>query len=70
MTVEEFLQRIRSVPPEMRKTMPFPEDWLTDHQVMLELLDNRIIGMDGFKYQFVEYAKECARRCSIGKRTL
>ena len=63
MTVEELLQRISSVPPVLRKTMPFPEDWITDHRVMLQLLDNHIIGMDGFKYEFREYAKDCYERC-------
>jgi hypothetical protein len=63
-TVEELLQRIRAIPSETRKVMPFPESWIVDHQVMLQLVDAGILGMDGFKYCFPEYAKDCWRRCN------
>ena len=73
MSVEELVQKIRSVQPETRRTMPLPEDWhvtveyqnvlRTDHQAMLSLIDAGILGTDGFRYCFVEMAKDCWRRC-------
>jgi len=62
--VEQLIQRIASIPLETRKTMPFPEEWiLTNHQAMLSLIDTGILGMDGFRYAFKEYAVDCYNRC-------
>jgi hypothetical protein len=63
MTTEQLMLNINSVSPELRKTMPLPEDWFSNHYHMIYLVDIGVLGMDGFRYQFREFAQECWRRC-------
>jgi hypothetical protein len=63
MTTEQLMMNINSVSPELRKTMPLPKDWFSNHYHMIYLMDAGILGMDGFRYQFREFAQECWRRC-------
>lgn len=42
---------------------PFPPEWELRPRTMLDLVILGIIGMDGFRYAFVEYAKDCWFRC-------
>lgn len=57
--------QIEQLTPEQRQALPFPIDWMLSHEEMIRLVDFGLIGMDGFNYQFREFAEDCARRCGI-----
>jgi hypothetical protein len=61
--VQQLIAKINSLSKEQRAVTPFPPEWEIKHNKMLVLVDTGWLGMDGFKYQFVEYARESWRRC-------
>jgi hypothetical protein len=63
LTKSELKQAIESLTPEQRRVTPFPSEWVLPHQRMIELIDAGVVGMDGFQYQFVEYARQCRATC-------
>lgn len=64
MTTDQLLRLINTVPKAARATTPYPEEWVVDDPyAMLALVDQRILGFDGFKFCFHEYAQACWRAC-------
>lgn len=65
MTTQELMDRILAMSPEDKRVTPFPSDWELPHWQMLKLIDRGWLGMDGFRYCFVEYARDCWERCGL-----
>lgn len=66
---QKLIRRIESIAPDFRRVEAFPPEWELDARTMIALVDAGYLGMDGFKYQFREYAQQCWRTChrSVGK---
>lgn len=60
----QLIERIEGIPADTRRFMPFPEEWVIDHQLMILMIDAGFLGMDGFKYCFREMAEQCRRVCA------
>lgn len=62
-TKDELRRAIAKLPEEYKRFTPFPEEWELTPAQMIELVDEGVIGMDGFRYQFREYAAQCWKVC-------
>jgi hypothetical protein len=63
LTKQDLRDLVAQLPADYKRVTPFPKEWeLPPHQ-MIRLIDERVIGMDGFQYQFVEYARQCRETC-------
>lgn len=58
----ELKTRVDMLDTEFKTIAPFPDQWEISAQEMIRLVDAGVIGMDGFRYQFREYAQDCWKR--------
>jgi hypothetical protein len=62
-SVQQLMDWVASLDADYKRTNPFPADMEVEPHKMAMLIDHGVIGMDGFRYCFVEYARDCWVRC-------
>jgi hypothetical protein len=62
--MEKLAYYVAQLPVEFKRITPFcAAGWELSPEEMIALVDAGVLGMDGFRYAFVEYARDAWERC-------